>query len=210
MHNALAILHSIFFIVSSTGARVVPPHQSPSLLSPTTLHDKCTFTLWHKQLYNPSSRSTSSSSSSNAPPRSKAINYIQINTLTDHANGLIIDIAHLRPTAAFHSYSKISQNQVFAIEGLLDGTNMTVRAPDSSISSSSDDELRFESDGVSWTSADDHVEDKERREAWCEVGEWDSTNGMQERRMECAFPCGKIEKEDNDDDDMEEERIELR
>lgn len=109
----------------------------------------CTFTLFHKQLH---------------PSPTLRENYIQINTLIDHANALAISVAHLRHRTAFHSYSRISATQVFAIEGLLDGNNLTVRGEDGG------DEVRFEYDGVVWGSGE-----KLRDEAhgWCEVGVWD-------------------------------------
>ncbi|KAH7370973.1 hypothetical protein BKA66DRAFT_424823 [Pyrenochaeta sp. MPI-SDFR-AT-0127] len=176
MHNALAVLLSVFFIASSTTARVVSPPPSSSALD-----DKCTFTLWHKQLY----------PSSDSAPTSR--NYIQINTLFDHANDITIDIAHLRPSTAFHSYSKVSETQVFAIEGLLDGTNVTVRGTDGR------DALRLESDGLVWMA--DGVARGD--DAWCEVGEWNANGKDGKINTRCAFPCDKIESD-------EEERYELR
>lgn len=57
---------------------------------------------------------------------------------------------------------------MFAIEGLLDGRNLTVRGQDGS------DEVRFESGGVGWSSSEEGRSkggDPEE-EAWCVVGEW--------------------------------------
>jgi hypothetical protein len=146
MHNALAVLFSIFFISISTATALYLPQFrfTPHTPLNSELVNKCTFTLWHKQIQTNSAR----------------INYIQLNELQDHSNSITIDIAALRPTAARNSYSLVSERQVFAIEGLLDNTNLTIRGEDGS------DEIRCEHDGVSFSSD----EKKNGREAWC-VGE---------------------------------------
>lgn len=68
----------------------------------------------------------------------------------------------MRPRAAFNSYSRISEKRVFAIEGLLDGKNLTVRGEDGS------DLVVFESDGIMWST------EQPARDAWCNVGRWDA------------------------------------
>lgn len=99
------------------------------------------------------------------------LNYVQINTLVDHANTLTIDVARLRPSVAFNSYSRVSATQVFAIEGLLDGRNLTVWGEDGS------DDVRFEYDGLSWDSREDHVVG----DAGCEVGMWSGDDTTRSR-----------------------------
>lgn len=150
MQNALAVLFSIFvtFIASST-ALYLPqfrftPHTPPN----PNLANKCTFTLWHKQIHTMSTK----------------MNYIQLNELQDHPNSITIDIAALRPVTARNSYSLISERQVYAIEGLLDNTNLTIRGEDGS------DEVRCEHAGVRFSSD----EGKNGRDAWCVSEAWDN------------------------------------
>jgi hypothetical protein len=149
MHNTLAVLFStiLFFFTTSTSSLYIPqPHrpQNPLVQSTSNI---CTFTLFHKQLCHHNTR--------------VPINYIQFNTLVDHANSLTIDIAALRPAAAHNSYSKINEHQVFAIEGLLDDRNLTIRGSDGSA------EVRFESAGLGWSST------RGNGVARCVVEEWD-------------------------------------
>ncbi|OAL05397.1 hypothetical protein IQ06DRAFT_265449 [Phaeosphaeriaceae sp. SRC1lsM3a] len=176
MHNALAVLYSIFFLLStSISALSVPQFRfSPYKPSDPALANKCTFSLWHKQIQTKSTKT----------------NYIQLNELQDHANGIVIDIAALRPVAARNSYSLISERQVFAVEGLLDNTNLTIRGEDQS------DEVRCEHNGVRFSS-----EERENSlEAYCKTGGWDTTIesgvGSRERQLQCAFPCAAIDEED--------------
>lgn len=200
MHtNTFAILSSVLFLaLSPCAARVVPP-QPPRILprddaqsllstSATSLADKCTFTLFHKQLITA------------AKPKSASkgkINYIQIDSLEDHTNGLTIDVASSRPRAERNSYTKISAKQVLTIAGLLDDTSLTIHGTDG------DDALIFESDGVSW--ATEGGSKRLTPDAWCNSGMWvESGRGSRERTMECAFPCARIE------EDGEDEREELR
>ncbi|KAF1837801.1 hypothetical protein BDW02DRAFT_565721 [Decorospora gaudefroyi] len=136
--TTLAVLFSI--IVTNATARVVPT-QHTAAPSPQ-LKEKCTFTLHHKQVLHS--------------------NYIQLNTLTDHTNDLTIDVSHLRPATERNSYAKISATRVFAVEGLLYNTNLTIRATDGA------DVVRFESAGLEWTTE----RGGEEEGAWCQVGEW--------------------------------------
>ena len=149
MHSALAVIFSTFSLLIPTLALSVPQFRFiPYKSSDPALANKCTFSLWHKQLQTESTRK----------------NYIQLNELQDHANGITIDIAALRPVAARNSYSLISEHQVFAIEGLLDYTNLTIRGEDGS------DEVRCEHDGVRFGSD----EERNGEEAYCMSGEWDN------------------------------------
>ena len=157
MHNALAVILSIFW-ASLAAASVVPPLRR----EPPSLDDKCTFTLWHKQVH-------AASSDLSVPKQ----NFIQINFLTDHTNNITIHVALFRPTAAFNSYSKISQTEMLAIEGLLYGTNLTVKGEDGS------DYLQFESNGLAWTA--DGKLDQVEEGAWCDVGEWDAEGPVSNR-----------------------------
>ncbi|CAG5181404.1 uncharacterized protein ALTATR162_LOCUS9745 [Alternaria atra] len=200
MHtNTFAILSSVLFFASSPcTARVVPP-QPPRILprgdvqsllstSDASLADKCTFTLFHKQLIT----ATQSESTSKGK-----INYIQIDSLEDHTNGITIDVASSRPRTERNSYAKVSAKQVLTIAGLLDDTSLTIHGTDG------EDALVFESDGVSW--ATEGGSKRVRPDAWCDSGIWvESGKGSRERTMECAFPCAKIEEGED------EEREELR
>lgn len=144
MHNTLAVLStSIFFFATTTSSLYLPDSQAP-LSKP--IANICTFTLFHKQLCPSSTQVTT--------------NYIQLNTLIDHANSLTIDIASLRPRAAHNSYNKISEHQVFAIEGLLDDRNLTIRGADDT------DEVRFETAGLGWSSEQGTIATA------CVVGDW--------------------------------------
>lgn len=137
-------------------ALVISAPSTPS----RTLKNKCTFTLWHKQNF-PASESTPTSQ-----------NYVQINTLVDYANDVTIDVASLRSTVS-SGYRKVSQTQVFAIEGLPNGTNMTVWGTDGR------DALKFESDGLVWM-ADGEAEGNK---AWCDVGEWNASEEEKTTRV---------------------------
>jgi hypothetical protein len=195
MHNALAVLYSIFFLFSTWASALFLPQFRLALSKPTNLDlaDKCSFTLWHKQLHTASTKK----------------NYIQLNELQDHTNGIIIDIAALRPATSRNSYSRISAKQVFAIEGLLDNTNLTIRGEDGK------NEVTCEHDGVSFSSD----ERKNSQDAWCVSGAWDNVvesgvgsrvryleasnqvgysanSSFQERKIQCAFPCAAIDEED--------------
>jgi hypothetical protein len=148
MHNLntlVVMLSSVFFLFTAcTSAFYLPQSRLPA--TQLDLANKCSFNVYHKQLC----PSTTTSKQ----------NYIQINTLIDHANHITIDIAALRPVAARNSYARLSATQVFAIEGLLGNTNLTVRGEDGS------DEVLFEHDGTTWSS------DK-GSEASCVSGAWD-------------------------------------
>jgi hypothetical protein len=149
MHTTLAVIFSTLFLTSSTCARVVPPQSLYPLsrralsTSLSSTEDKCTFTLFHKQV--------------------QEVNYVQLNTLIDHTNDITIDLAHLRPRTEHNSYAKVSAKQAFAVEGLLNNANLTIRAEDGR------DALRFESDGLIWTSESGSSSGKA---AWCETAEW--------------------------------------
>jgi hypothetical protein len=151
MNNALAVLFSIIFLLNTyTFALSIPQFRfTPYKSSNPRLATKCTFSLWHKQLQTQDAK----------------INYIQLNKLQDHTNGISIDLAALRPVAARNSYSLISEHQVFAVEGLLDNTNLTIRGEDGS------DEVRCEHDGMRFGSE----EERNGEEAYCTSGEWDNT-----------------------------------
>jgi hypothetical protein len=156
--------------------------------SDASLADKCTFTLFHKQLI------TAAQSESTSEGK---INYIQIDSLEDDTNGITIDVASSRPRTERNSYAKVSAKQVLTIAGLLDDTSLTIHGTDG------EDALVFESDGVSW--ATEGGSKRVRPDAWCDSGIWvGSGKGSRERTMECAFPCAKIEEGED------EEREELR
>ena len=152
MYKALAA-----FLCASASLLSLPVRAAPVSAAAAhglaTLDETCTFTLWHKQLH-----------PFPAGPKRRKQNYIQINSLLDHANDMAIDIALLRGPVAFNSYSRVATSAVFAIEGLLDETNLVVAGEDGS------DTLRFSSQGRSWTV---DGERDAQPEAWCEVGDWD-------------------------------------
>jgi hypothetical protein len=146
MHNMLAVIYSIYLIFFSTctTALFLPQFRfTPHTPSNPALANKCTFTLWHKQLHTPATKT----------------NYIRLNELQDHTNGITIDVAALRHA---DGYSLISEKQVFAIEGLPDNTNLTIRGEDGS------DIVRCEHDGVRFTSD----ERENGKDAWCDTGAW--------------------------------------
>lgn len=156
MHNALAVLASIFFFTSSTCAFHLP--QLPFFATPKPPHhdlsNKCTFTLWQKQMCS----------------ASKKTNYIQVFEIQDHANDLTIDIASLRPAASHNSYIKISPTNVFAIKGLLDDKSLVISGW-----VNDNDKISFDNNGLHFTSDTIDAED-----AWCLTGEWDT------ERWECG------------------------
>jgi hypothetical protein len=148
MHNfntlAVLLLSIFVFFTTCTAALFLP--QFRLLTTQPDLANKCSFNIYHKQLC----PSTTSSKQ----------NYIQINTLIDHANYITLNIAALRPVAARNSYVRISETQVFTIEGLLGNMNLTVRGEDRR------DEVLFEHNGTTWLS-------NVGSEAWCVPGAWD-------------------------------------
>jgi len=148
MHNALAVFASLIFLTSSSTAFHIPQfHLSPT---PTPSHhdlsQKCTFTLHHKQTCF----------------ASKKTSYIQLNSIRDHANAITIDVAALRPAASHNSYVRISANDAFAVENLLDDRSLVVVG-----SSEDEDEVVFVNGGEVFGSEGGNGE------AWCEEGEWD-------------------------------------
>ncbi|CAA9959718.1 hypothetical protein PTMSG1_03127 [Pyrenophora teres f. maculata] len=192
--NVLTALTTLILLASPpTTARVIPPlpphifprttPNTPAQSPPLSLNDKCTFTLFHKQLHTPSQTQ---------------INYIQLNTLTDHTNALTIDIAAQRPPAERNSYVKVGQHDVFALRGLFDDASLRIWGKAGS------DELKLGSGRWEWSTA--RAEEDEEGDgivAWCNAEEWnEGGNGSRERSVECGFPCARIEED--------EEREELR
>jgi hypothetical protein len=151
MHNALAVLCSalFFFFSTSTSALFLPQFRlSPSKPTSSDVANKCTFNLWHKQLITTDAKT----------------NYVQLNEIKDNTNGIVIDIAALRPATERNSYSRICAHQVFAVEGLLDNTNLTISGYDDV------DEVTFAHDGVAFSSE----ESRSSKNASCIVGAWDN------------------------------------
>lgn len=172
MCNTLVVLIST--LLSTSTALVLPAQIKPfppgSSAEPVNVQDKCTFTLWHKQVYRSSVK----------------MNYIQINELVDHPNNLVIDIASYRPAAAHNSYNRVSERQVFAIEGLLDNRNLTIRGKDGS------DVLTFEYDGL--TGSSDPFVRNNGDDAICYAGPWDTEpwNTESTSRVSSKFTCSPM------------------
>jgi hypothetical protein len=131
-------------IASLATAYILPSSAAPSI---TSLDDKCSFTLFQRQ--------------------HSFQNYIQLNTIVDHPNDVVIDVASLRPATAFNSYARVAHDRVFAVAGLLDDERLTITSKDAG------DLLRFEIAGMSWTSEDaqGRIPGKVRGN-WCEVEQW--------------------------------------
>jgi hypothetical protein len=140
MYNVPAFLVLLFLDTLSSSVSL--PY---SLVHPG-LSNQCTFMLWHKQMINATAKT----------------NYIQLHEIQDHANNIIIDLLALVPVGAHNSYFRISAKQVFAVEGLLDNSNLTIKGEDGS------DEVRFEYDGVWFSSI------RSTKDAWCSSEGWDS------------------------------------
>lgn len=94
---------------------------TPTAPSPTS---KCTFTIWHLQ--------------------QSSVDYIQLNTITDHANNMTIDVASRRPAVAFHSYTRLDREHSLAVAGLLDNARL-------SVTYAGDGVLRFQVGEVGWS-----------------------------------------------------------
>ncbi|EMD87881.1 hypothetical protein COCC4DRAFT_142847 [Bipolaris maydis ATCC 48331] len=174
------------FLTTLTTAHLLPPQPPHPYILPRTApstQEKCTFTLYHKQI------------SSN--PRQ---NYIYLSSLTDHANNIVIDIGATRPPQERNSYTRLSATQKYAVKGLLGGDALTISARDG------EDELGFEMASSKWEVGGEEEEVEEGGEAGCRVREW-VEGGLvnRERKVECAFPCRKI-----DEVEKEEEREELK
>jgi hypothetical protein len=148
MHNALAVLYSIFFLFSSATSALFLPQFRLSKPSSLEIADKCTFNLWHKQIIATSAKT----------------NYVQLNEIRDNTNDITIDIAALRPATERNSYSKISATQSFAVQGLLDNSSLTIGE------GNDEDEILFEHDGLYFSS--DVMKNSD--DAWCVAGAWDN------------------------------------
>jgi hypothetical protein len=121
---------------------------------------ECTFMLWHKQIINLTKT-----------------NYIQLHQIYDNTNNVVIDVLESIPITAHNSYFRISATQVFAVEGLLDGTNLTIKGEDGS------DEVRCENDGILFST------DKSMKDALCIPGPWDiDTEIWTGSRVKSTFP----------------------
>ncbi|KAF1355801.1 hypothetical protein EJ07DRAFT_38504, partial [Lizonia empirigonia] len=130
--------------------------------------NKCTFTLFHRQ--------------------QSSMNYIQINTLTDHANSITVDITSQRPAVAFNSYTRLSQDHAFAVAGLLDDERLTITSDGTA-------GLKFGVGEVRWSSqAAGGAEDG----AGCGAGRWVESGRSREQRLYCEFPCEKVTEEDRE------------
>lgn len=130
--------------------------------SPTApgLNSKCTFTLWHR--------------------RQSSNDYIQLNTIVDHANRLTIDVASRRPATAFNSYVQLERERAFAVAGLLDDARLTVAYGE-------DGALKFQVGEVKWSTGEvigERVEAEGSGEAWCNAGRW---KGSADRRVGCVL-----------------------
>lgn len=165
--------------ISPSALRVAEPKKYLELSD-----DSCTFTLWHRQ--------------------QSSVNYIQLNTILDHANDIRIDVAAQRAAAGFNSYTRLDEDHVFAVTGLLDDKNLT-------ITHLSEDELRFEIGEVKWSTQQSHGR------AGCNAWEWEGnsnrrvrdvarrklmvhvTDLKKERRLMCSFPCEKVDDADRED-----------
>jgi hypothetical protein len=193
MYNALAVLYSIFFLFSSATSALFLPQFKLSKPSSPDLSRKCTFNLWHKQLLTTSTKT----------------NYVQLNEIRDNTNDITIDIAALRPATERNSYVKISATQSLSVEGLPDNTTLTIEG------GNDNDEMFFEHDGIYFSSD----EMKNSNDAWCIDGAWDNDvksgvgsrvslrklswmevvlTTVQERKLQCAFPCAAIDEDDAD------------
>jgi len=188
MHSALVVFLSVLLYSSMTAGLYLPQAwlSRSASASPTVpakdVHDKCTFTVWHKQICRASIKH----------------NYIQINELIDHPNDIVIDIASYRPTTARNSYSKVSSTQAFAIQGLLDNRNLTLYGENGS------DLITFEYDGLRGSSDMEKIS----QAAYCDTGAWDidawnCDKNSRERRLDCAFRCEAVDDEDRDSSNIE-------
>jgi hypothetical protein len=84
----------------------------------------CTFTLWQRQ--------------------QASVDYIQLNTIRDHANNITVYVAAQRPATGLNSYTRLDDNHAFAVTGLLDRRNLT-------ITHIGDDELGFTIGQAKWS-----------------------------------------------------------
>ena len=154
MHTyASSILLALSLAITSSSAYTIPTLQSPipakKAYAPS-FATSCTFTLFHKQVC------------PGGTPASTKANYIQINTIHDHANDKTIDIAALRPLAARNSYVRVSEDRGLAIKNLLDGKHLTVKG------SEEGDDVTFEYAGASWSSEEWKANDG----VGCMASEW--------------------------------------
>ncbi|KAH6642156.1 hypothetical protein C7974DRAFT_96269 [Boeremia exigua] len=163
------MLFVLLVTVSTLATAALLPSAPRSAFSDASLlNDRCTFILWHHQ--------------------QSSLDYIQLNTIVDHANSMTIDVASHRPATAFNSYTRLDQKRIFAVAGLLDDKRLT-------IASGEGDVLKFEVGEVKWNTEGmhgRHGENGKRAEAWCDAGKWEGSSDRRKRILSCAFPCERI------------------
>lgn len=128
--------------ISPSALRIAEPKEYFELSD-----NSCTFTLWHRQ--------------------QSSVNYIQLNTILDHANNIRIDVAAQRAATGFNSYTRLDEDHAFSVAGLLDDGNLT-------ITHVREDELRLEIGDVKWSTQQSHGR------AGCNAWEWE---GNSDRRV---------------------------
>ncbi|USP81939.1 hypothetical protein yc1106_09213 [Curvularia clavata] len=183
MHPPTVILSLFSLAITAHMLPPQPPHPHilPRSSEPTTL---CTFTLWHKQL-SPSSTT------------SLKTNYIYLPAIASPATNLILNVAASKPAQAHNSYSRLSATQKFSVRGLPGDEALTISGRDG------EDELVFETESARWmVGGEAEKEREEGKKAECWGGEWIESGVNRERKLECAFPCKKMEEE--------AERVELK
>jgi hypothetical protein len=155
------------------------PHILPRSATPaaSSLQEKCTFTLWHKQL------------SGSSPTK----NYVYLPKLIDHTNNLVIDITAAKPAQEHNSYTRVSETQKYSIAGLLDDDALTISAHDGS------DVLVFETQRLRWEAGAEKVV-TEGAEAWCQVQEWVESGLANRVSLHSHSNCDDDDNDDYDDD----------
>ncbi|KAF3042910.1 hypothetical protein E8E12_005975 [Didymella heteroderae] len=138
-------------------------------------NNSCMFLLWQRQ--------------------QSAINYVQLNTISDYANDIRVDIAAQRPATAFSSYTRLDDRHALVVTGLLDEKNLT-------ITHLRNDELAFTVDEIEWSTQSFYrrkdASGKWRRAA-CNAWDWEGSAGTRERRLVCSFSCDKVADDDRGD-----------
>jgi len=126
---------------------------------------------------------------------------------------MTIDVGSRRPAVAFNSYTRLDREHSLAIAGLLDDARL-------SVTYAGDGALRFQVGEVGWSTGEFNGArvGGGTGEAWCDSLGWRGDVGrrvgyvlvmaelqgadvVQERRLDCVFPCEEVNGEDLQNDE---------